>query len=360
MLPSNTRSRARSTATVLAAVLLLLLLAACGGKDGNEDKAVAEYEGGTVTEAEFNGFLGAHKFFNYNEMYLFFESMPDFKRSMLNQYIAIELLTADLDEQTKEASAKRAREEMKGLDESLKEDKTLRENLDAFLKEHNMKKDDLEKYIFDQFNLQAVFESKFTEEDLRSKYEEEIALDKHAYITTATVRHILVSTTDEEGKEIRTMDEALARAKEVQVKLKNGGDWTTLAKEYSDDPGSKDNGGQYVNAEIDRWVPEFRQAALDQPIGEIGEPFETAYGYHVMVVEERASNAYDDVKGLVKNQLVNEFFVDYIENEVPKLTTRVNLPEAEQPAEGEEAEAPDDNGDGAENSAENDAENGEQ
>jgi len=345
MLRNDGMNRLRKTASAAALALVMLLVSACGGKGGGaEAETVAKYEGGTVTAAEFNGFLGAHKFFNYSELYAFYESLPDFKRVMLDQYIAIKILTADLDEKQREESAKKAKEEMKGIDLSLRSDKSMKENLDAFLKEHNMKKDDLEKYITDQFNLQAVFENKFSDADIRAKYDEEIARDKHAFVTTATVRHILVSLTDEEGKEIRTEEEALARAKEAQAKLKNGGDWTALAKQYSDDPGSRDNGGRYAGYPVDAWVPEFRQAALEQPIGEVGDPFKTDYGYHVMLVEERSSNAYEDVKGLVKNQLVNEFFTDFIENEVPKRITEVTLPEPE------ESEAEDDGSpEGAEN-----------
>lgn len=345
MLPNDANRRIRKLTAVLAAVLALLLLSACGGKGGGENAApVAEYEGGTVTESEFNGFLGAHKFFNYSEMYMFYEALPDFKRTMLDQYIAIKLLTADLDKEKKDESAKRAKEEMKGIETSLKLNRDMRDNFDAFMEEHNMVKGDLEQYIADQFNLQAVMDVKFTDADIRAKYDEEIARDKNAYVTTATVRHILVSTTDLEGNEVRTMEEAHERAKEVQAKLKNGGDWVALAKEYSDDPGSKDNGGQYVDQAIDMWVPEFRQAALEQPIGEIGEPFQTDYGYHVMVVEDRSSNAFDDVKGLVKNQLVSEFFSDFIENEVPKRITAVHLPEPEE-TDGEDEAAGEDEAD---------------
>jgi foldase protein PrsA len=344
MLPSNRKVGVKPLIVGLAMLLAVLALSSCGGKDNKADKeVVAEYTGGTVTQNEFDGFLGAHKFFNYSEMYMFYESMPDFKNSMLNQYIATEVLTNDVSKKTQEESDERAEKDMKALKDSLKDDESYKTQFETFLKENNIEEADLEDYITKRYNLDSVFSEKFTDEQIKKKYDEEIAKDKNAYVTTATVRHILIKTVDEEGKEVRKKEDALKIAQEVQQKLENGGDWTALAKEYSEDPGSKDKGGLYADAQIAQWDPAFAQAALTQELNVIGAPFESSFGYHVMVVEARNSNAYEDVKGAAKSQLISEFFGNYIDTEIPKLITKNNLPEPEEPApagETPDAETP--------------------
>lgn len=100
----------------------------------------------------------------------------------------------------------------------------------------------------------------------------------------ATVRHILKLTrgkNDEQKKEIyNEMVKILKRAK-------SGEDFAKLAKEYSEDPGSKDNGGLYSNFERGKMVPSFEEAAFTVPVGEISDIIETPYGYHILKVIDR-------------------------------------------------------------------------
>lgn len=326
----------------LAILLIALPLAGCGKDDnasGNNTgaadepkdtgKVVATYKGGKVTDKQLTSFLGAHKFFSHDPMYAYYEMMPEFKESLLRQLIATRLLVDDLDKKDKDESADQAKKDVDEMEKSIKSDEASKKQFDQVMDELNIKTDDLAAYMASQYSLQKYFEKKYTETEVKKKYDEEIAKNKNAYVSTATVRHILVKLTDEAGKEVRTKEEALKRAAEVQLKLKNGGDWVALAKEYSDDPGSKDNGGQYADANIDGWVENFRKHAIEQPIGEIGEPFETEHGYHVMVVEKRNPNDYASVKGTVKGQMANEFFTKYIQDELPKLDTKIDLPKEE-------------------------------
>lgn len=85
----------------------------------------------------------------------------------------------------------------------------------------------------------------------------------------------------------RTMDEAKQIADKVYEQLKGGADFAKLAKEKSDDPGSKDNGGEYELTERGMWVKPFEKMAFELEKGEIGKPFKTQFGYHIMEVMER-------------------------------------------------------------------------
>jgi peptidyl-prolyl cis-trans isomerase C len=102
-----------------------------------------------------------------------------------------------------------------------------------------------------------------------------------------TVRHILVSVKKADGQPGLTDAEAKARIAKIQGELKKGGKFEALAKKYSDDPGSKENGGLYADADPSSWVPEFGDAAKTQPIGKVGAPVKTMYGYHLVKVEAR-------------------------------------------------------------------------
>ena len=103
----------------------------------------------------------------------------------------------------------------------------------------------------------------------------------------ASVRHILVSVKKGEGQPGLSDAEATARVAKIQAELKKGTKFEALAKKYSDDPGSKDNGGLYADADPSGWVPEFGAAARTQPIGKVGEPVKTQFGYHLIKVEGR-------------------------------------------------------------------------
>ena len=85
-------------------------------------------------------------------------------------------------------------------------------------------------------------------------------------------RHILVKTEEE--------------AKAITAKLKGGAKFEELAK-VSDDPGSKDKGGDLDWATAKTYVPEFAKAMTDLKKGEVSEtPVKTQFGYHVIRLDD--------------------------------------------------------------------------
>ncbi|MBK9796950.1 MAG: peptidylprolyl isomerase [Holophagaceae bacterium] len=102
-----------------------------------------------------------------------------------------------------------------------------------------------------------------------------------------SVRHILVSVKQAEGQPGLSDADAKKRVAKIQAELKKGAKFEALAKKYTDDPGSKENGGLYADADASGWVPEFGAAARTQPIGKVGAPVKTSYGYHLIKVEGR-------------------------------------------------------------------------
>lgn len=78
--------------------------------------------------------------------------------------------------------------------------------------------------------------------------------------------------------------DALAVAEEVRAKLEDGGDWTELAAEYSDDAGTATNGGELGDVAKGEMVEEFENAVFSLAVDDISEPIKTTYGYHVIQV----------------------------------------------------------------------------
>lgn len=91
--------------------------------------------------------------------------------------------------------------------------------------------------------------------------------------------------TQEEKDKIKSAAEAaLQKAREINQRALNGEDFAALAKEFSEDPGSKDNGGEIGYVKQGELVPEFEQAIFnDLQVNQItSEPVKTQFGYHII------------------------------------------------------------------------------
>ena len=96
------------------------------------------------------------------------------------------------------------------------------------------------------------------------------------------LRHILVAPSA-----ILPDDDAKALASELRSRAEAGEDFGELAMEYSDDPGSALAGGDLGWTSGDEFVPEFRQAMAATATGELSEPFQSEFGWHVLEVQDR-------------------------------------------------------------------------
>ncbi len=105
--------------------------------------------------------------------------------------------------------------------------------------------------------------------------------------------------TPEQQQELEQYNkEAYQKAKDIIAKLNQGEDFAELAKKYSEDPGSKDKGGDLGFVKRGVFVPEFDKAIFDDlKVGEItSEPVETVFGYHIIQkLEERGEGENKEV-----------------------------------------------------------------
>ncbi|MDR3669344.1 MAG: peptidylprolyl isomerase [Holophaga sp.] len=135
--------------------------------------------------------------------------------------------------------------------------------------------------------------------------------ERYATPERFTARHILVGLKGAPGVGDKGLsdDEAKAKAAKVEAELKAGKKFEDLAKEYSDDPGSKNNGGLYKDIPYGRFAKEFEAAVRAQEIGKVGEPVKSSFGYHIILVEARNAKQpgdFDKLKDGIRRQMVPE------------------------------------------------------
>lgn len=89
--------------------------------------------------------------------------------------------------------------------------------------------------------------------------------------------------------------------------IDNGASFTTKAVLYTEDPGSKSNGGKYtLNRSQPNSAKEFREVVFSLEVGEISEPFKTDFGYHIVLLEKIRGQEYDVRHILLKPKITNQ------------------------------------------------------
>ncbi len=143
-----------------------------------------------------------------------------------------------------------------------------------------------------------------SEETLRSVYLNQIYREKLLAVITKDIPH-----TQEQVLARHILVNDAATAATVETLLKQGQDFAALAEKYSKDTGSAANGGELDWSTRDSFVKEFADAAFTQPIGEIGQPVKSQYGYHIIQVIARENLPISDTK---YQQLQQTAFTDWL------------------------------------------------
>ncbi len=163
-----------------------------------------------------------------------------------------------------------------------------------------------------------------TEKDFSNLFENQIYRQKLYDLVTADVPH------EEDmvwARHILVADEATA--KKVYLRLLNGGDFSIIAAEVSTDPGTKDKGGDLGWFGKGQMIPEFEKPAFDLKVGQISEPIQSTYGWHIIQVlghemrpltasqyQTAKDQAFNDFLAKLKSETQVETF-DIWKNRVP-------------------------------------------
>ena len=149
-----------------------------------------------------------------------------------------------------------------------------------------------------------------TREDLQRYYNDR--QDQFRVPEQVSVRHILIKTpaAGPDGKlDPQGVDAARARAQDVLKQLKAGAKFEDLVRKFSEDPGSKDNGGLYEKVERGRMVAEFDKAAFSLPKGQLSDLVQTAFGFHILRVEDHQAarlRSLDEVRPEIEGTVAME------------------------------------------------------
>ncbi len=157
------------------------------------------------------------------------------------------------------------------------------------------------------------------------------------------VRHILIGTQPEEedaddndatntkpGKDKRpaekpkvfTKEDARKKAQLILDRVRKGEDFAKLAKESSDDPGSKDNGGEYDFFGRGKMVLEFERAAFALKPGEVSGLVETQFGFHIIKLEARRTAPPPATDQKVRQQITNTLLQGKIEGRIAEIVDK--------------------------------------
>ncbi|WP_317130394.1 peptidylprolyl isomerase [Pontimicrobium aquaticum] len=150
----------------------------------------------------------------------------------------------------------------------------------------------------------VIEEVEVTPEEVRQFYNRELKAEPPMIGTELRLAQIVVipeTTPEEEQKVIDQLNEFRTDV------LENGASFTTKAVLYSEDEGSKRNGGKYsLNKKRPQMVKEFREVAFSLEEGEISKPFKTEYGYHIIQLEKIRGQEYDVRHILLKPKVTND------------------------------------------------------
>jgi peptidyl-prolyl cis-trans isomerase D len=125
------------------------------------------------------------------------------------------------------------------------------------------------------------------------------------------VRHILIKV--DAGADPKVDAAAKQKAEDLLKQIKGGADFAALAKANSDDPGSKEQGGELGMIQRGVTVPAFEKAAFDLQPGQISDVIKTQFGYHILKVEEKQTahlKPLDEVKAQILATLTRQAEAD--------------------------------------------------
>ncbi|MGC1694799.1 MAG: peptidylprolyl isomerase [Pseudolabrys sp.] len=138
-----------------------------------------------------------------------------------------------------------------------------------------------EKLLMEQL-LTDTGKSALTDDAMHKVYDE--AVKQMGQEQEVHARHILIRAAAGDDKASKDAEDKI---KAVIVRLKSGEDFEKVAKEVTEDPSGKANGGDLGYFSKEQMVPEFSDTAFKLDKGQISEPVKTQFGWHVIKVEDK-------------------------------------------------------------------------
>ena len=141
-----------------------------------------------------------------------------------------------------------------------------------------------------------------SDDQLQAQYKQNI--QQYQVPNRVHVQHILLLTV---GKPDAEVEEIKKKAQDILNQAKKGANFEDLAKKYSEDPGTKDKGGDLGWIVQGQTVPEFEKVAFSLPKGSISDLVRTQYGFHIIKIidkETEHTKSFDEVKDSILTPLL--------------------------------------------------------
>jgi len=155
------------------------------------------------------------------------------------------------------------------------------------------------------------------DELILDRYEQ--ARDSYTAAEIRTASHILLTV--EEGASDENIEQVNLRLQELRAQIIETDDFTGVAREFSQDPGSSADGGNLGEIESGVMVQPFEDALFQMQVGELSEPVRTAFGWHLIkldAIRGGGTRAFEEVRAEIedeiKSEMVENQIFDIVEN----------------------------------------------
>lgn len=259
-----------------------LVLAACGGSSST----AATVDSTDVTVDDVNGLL--------------YEVEGELTDPEFAEYLtAVIWWTATEQRAEMELAFVASEEEIDGEAESILLESGYGDDLEAFMSERNISEEGLDRIATQTLIGDAVAEDLASAGEMPTIDDARQEIDENPLESTQVcASHILVETEDE--------------AEATIARLDAGEDFAVVATEVSIDTGSGPAGGSLGCDSPAVWVPEFAEATMAATVGEVTDPIETEFGFHIILVENRIVATADQVLAIMEQTAVNEWMIEAI------------------------------------------------
>ena len=291
----------RSLLLAAAALAALTVLAAgCGDSDEVPADAVAVVDGTTISKDSLDELLArAKKSYTQQKREFPKAGTPEYQ-SLQNQAVAYlvqrEEYAREADDLGVEVTDAQIAAKITEVKKQFFGDS--QQKFDAGLKQQGYTLDALREDIRAQLVSEGIYKDvtqavKLSDADLQKYYNAN--KERYSVAESRAVRHILVKTK--------------AEADKLHAQLASGADFAQLAKQSSEDPGSKDQGGN-LTVSRGQTVAPFDKAAFSLKTNELSEPVKTEFGYHLIqplaAVKAGSVTPFAEVKAQIRTQLLEE------------------------------------------------------
>lgn len=305
----------------IAAILVLLLffLPAMATDKKPSDENVAIVNGVAITRAQYDQELSVHRQrVSRQGRQITDDKMAEMKKETLEALIEREVLYQESQKAGIKVTDQNVNDQIAGIKKRFPSD----EEFNKALNDMNLTEDEVKMQIQRGLAILELIDQKvtrkvvITDEETRAYYDGNLQLFQQPEQVKASHILIKVEPTADEVKKT----EARKKIAEVQQKLKDGGDFAALAKEYSQGP-SGPGGGDLGYFKRGQMVKPFEDAAFSMKPNEVSDLIETRFGYHLIKVYEKKpeqTQAYADVKDKMaqrlKQEKVEKDATRYVEN----------------------------------------------